>query len=171
MRTSGPAAPVLGPVLAALAGRGYRVDQASTHEDALFASVKHRALPAWLFGTLGLGALVVLGTGIFGLLAMSAAQRTREVGIRMALGATRTRLIALLIREQMPALGLGLGVGALASWWSVGILQSQLYGTAPRDATVWSSVALLIIVVALLATLIPAIRAVRTDPVTALRAE
>jgi hypothetical protein len=171
VRTTGPADEVLGSVLAALAGRGYLLEQASTHADALFASVKHRALPAWLFGTLGLGALVVLTTGIFGLLAMSAAQRTREVGIRIALGATRARVMSLLVGEQIRALLLGLGAGALLSFWSMKLLESQLYGVDSRDVTVWSAVALMIVFVALVATVVPALRAVNTDPVSALRAE
>jgi predicted permease len=171
VRTTRPSGTVLGPVLAALSGRGYHVDQAATHEDALFASVKHRALPAWLFGSLGFGALVVLGTGIFGLLAMSAALRAREVGIRLTLGATRGRVVALFVREQMTVLTLGLAAGALVSLWGVRLLESRLYGVDAQDPAVWGSVALVILSVALAATLAPALRAVRADPVAALWTE
>lgn len=171
VRTTRSADTVLGPVLAALAGRGYRIHQAATHEDALFASVKHRALPAWLFGSLGFGALVVLGTGIFGLLAMSAAQRTREVGIRLALGATRTRVVSLFVREQMTALGIGLAAGAVFSLWGVRFLESRLYGVDARDPLVWTIVGLIILLVAITATGVPALKAVRCDPVATLRAE
>lgn len=171
VRTTGPADEVLGPALAALAGRGYVLEQASTHTDALFASVRHRALPAWLFGSLGAGAIVVLATGIFGLLAMSAAQRTREVGIRIALGATRARVVGLLVREQLASLLLGLCAGALLSYWGVQLLESQLYGIGAHDLTVWSAVAATIVVVALGATLVPALRAVQRDPIAALRTE
>ena len=73
VRTTGPPDDVLRQALAAVAGRGYLLEQASTHQDALFASAKHPAQPAWLLSTLGIGALIVLGTGIMGLLAMSAA--------------------------------------------------------------------------------------------------
>ena len=169
VRTAAPADAVLGSILGALAGRGYLVAQASTHDDALFASVKHRALPAWLFGSLGLGALVVLGTGIFGLLAMSAAQRTREVGIRVALGATRGRVVRLLVREQLSAVALGLGAGALVSIWAVTFLESQLYGVRAHDAVVWTSVATTLAAIAAIATLLPAWRAARADAVQALR--
>ncbi len=171
VRTAGPADDVLASVLAALAGRGYVLEQASTHADALFASVKHRALPAWLFGTLGIGALVVLVAGISGLLAMSVAQRTREVGIRIALGATRTRVVSQLVREQVRGLLLGLAAGAILSSWSVKLLRSQLYGVEAHDLTVWSGVALTIVLVALLATLVPSLRATSTNLVSALRAD
>jgi ABC-type antimicrobial peptide transport system permease subunit len=171
VRTIGPAGDVLGPILAALAGRGYRLEQATTHEDALFASVKHRALPAWLFGSLGLGALVVLAAGIFGLLAMSAAQRTREIGIRVALGATRGRVVRLLVREQMAAVAAGLGVGALVSLWTIRFIESQLYGVDAREPVVWTGVAALLGTVALTATLVPALRAAHADAVRTLRAD
>jgi FtsX-like permease family/MacB-like periplasmic core domain len=171
VRTKGPADAVLGSVLAALGGRGYLLEQASTHTDALFASVKHRALPAWLFGSLGIGAIVVLATGIFGLLAMSAAQRTREVGIRIALGATRTRVVGLLVREQASPILLGLAAGALLSAWGMKLLESQLYGIEAHDLTVWSVVALTIGLVALVATVVPALKAVRANPIAALRTE
>ena len=171
VRTTGHADDVLRQVVAALAGRGYLLEQASTHSDALFASVKHRALPAWLFGSLGIGAVIVLGTGIFGLLAMSAAQRTREVGIRLALGATRARVVRLLVREQLPGIALGLSIGALVSTWAVRLIESQLYNVSAYDLRVWTSVASILIAVAALATLMPALRAVRSDPMAALRDE
>jgi ABC-type antimicrobial peptide transport system permease subunit len=171
VRTSGSADAVLRSIVAALAGRGYWLAQATTHEDALFASVKHRALPAWLFGSLGLGALVVLAAGIFGLLAMSAAQRTREIGIRVALGATRGRVVRLLVREQMAAVAAGLGAGALVSLWTIRFIESQLYGVDALDPVVWTGVAALLGTVALTATLVPALRAAHADAVRALRAE
>ena len=171
VRTTGPADDVLRQVLAALAGRGYLLEQASSHADALFASVKHRALPAWLFGSLGTGALIVLGTGILGLLAMSTAQRAREVGIRVALGATRARVVRLLLLEQLPSVALGLCGGALASTWAVRLMESQLYGVSAFEPMVWAAVAAMLIAVALVATLVPAFRAAQRDPIRALRAE
>jgi predicted permease len=171
VRTTRSADAVLGPVLTALSGRGYRIDQAATHEDALFASVKHRALPAWLFGSLGVSALVVLGTGIFGLLAMSAAQRTREIGIRLALGATRVQVVSLFLREQFTALAIGLTAGGLFSLWGVRFLESRLYGVNTREPLVWLTVTMIIAAVALVATLVPALKAVRCDPIATLKAE
>jgi hypothetical protein len=171
VRTTRPGATVLGPAVAALGGRGYLLEQATTHEDALFASVKHRALPAWLFGTMGIGALIVLATGILGILGMSAARRTREVGIRLALGATRARVVRLLVIEQLPSVVFGLALGALVSAWAVSLIESQLYGVSAFEPAVWIGVALGLGAVALLATLAPALRATRGDVVQALRAE
>jgi ABC-type antimicrobial peptide transport system permease subunit len=169
--TTRDAGDVLPQVQAALAGRGLFFEQVATHEDALFASVRHRALPAWLFGSLGLGALVVVGAGVLGLLAMTAAQRTRELGIRLALGATRGRIIRMLFAEQLGALALGISAGAVISVWAVRYLESQLYSVRAYDTSVWGLAALLLIAVAAAGTLVPALRASRTDPVQALRAD
>jgi hypothetical protein len=171
VRTTAPAESVLPRVVSALSGRGILLEQASTHEDALFASLRHRALPAWLFGSLGLGALVIAGAGVLGLLAMTAAQRAREIGIRLALGATRERVVRMLFREQLVAVAIGLLAGTLVSAWAVRYLESQLYAVGAYDASVWTLAALLLLAVAAAGTLVPALRASRTDPVHALRAE
>ena len=169
--TTRDAEDVLPQVQAALAGRGLFFEQVATHEDALFASVRHRALPAWLFGSLGLAALVIVGAGVLGLLAMTAAQRTREIGIRIALGATRERVVGMLVREQLVAVAIGLSVGALVSAWAVRLLESQLYGVSAYDPRVWTFAALVMLGVACAGTLMPSLRASRTDPVRALRSE
>jgi hypothetical protein len=171
VRTRGPAADALPVILSALGGRGLRIDTASTHEDALFASVKHRILPAWLFGTLGLGALAILAAGVLGLLAMSAAQRTRELGIRIALGATPGRVIRMLVGEQLAAVAAGLVLGALVSAWGVRLLEAHLYRVRPYDPSVWTMVAVTLTAVAVIGSLIPSTRASRVDPVQALRTE
>lgn len=162
---------VLSNATAALSAAGLRLEQAVTHEDAMFAALKHRALPAWLFGWLGIGAVLVLGTGILGLLAVSTAQRTREMGIRVALGAGAAAVVRLLVREQLAAVAAGLAVGSLISAWIAGYVRSQLYGVQPYDPVVWSAITTIIIAVATGAVLAPALRAARVDPVAALRAE
>ena len=83
----------------------------------LLDSIKDRALPAWLFGLLAAGALVVLAIGVGGLLAMTSAQRTREIGIRLALGSTRLQVVSVMLMKPLTAVLHGLVVGALASWW------------------------------------------------------
>jgi putative ABC transport system permease protein len=171
VRTTSDASMVLPLVAQALKARNVFANQISTHEDALFASVKHRALPAWLFGSLAVSALLLCGVGILGLLAMSAAQRRREMGIRVALGATTGRVVALIVREQAAAVGAGLLAGAAISLWAVGFAESQLYGVGAYDPAVWVSVALVLSAVALIGTLIPSLRAARVNPVEALRHE
>ena len=101
---------MLAGAVAAL-GAGLRLEQASTHADALFAAVKHRALPAWVFGLLAVTAIVVIVVGILGLLTMSIAQRTRELAIRVALGARAPALVRLLVSEQLAPVAVGFAAG------------------------------------------------------------
>ena len=171
VRTKDGAAAVVPLVVQMLRSRNIFANQVSTHEDALFASVKHRALPAWLFGSLGVAALLLSGAGILGLLAMSAAQRTRELGIRIALGATTSRVIRLLVGEQLAAVCGGLIAGALVSLWAVRLAESLLYRVHPYDPVVWLSAAATLLGVAILGTLVPSLRAARVNPVEALRTE
>jgi ABC-type antimicrobial peptide transport system permease subunit len=148
-----------------------RVAQALSFNDALFKSVRHRALPAWLFGLLGGSGLVILGAGILGMLAMSVSQRTREIGIRLALGSTSAGLVRLMVGEQVRPVLLGLAAGAALALWSVRFLESQLYGVSAWDPGVWTSVAAVILATALAGSLIPSVRSARVNPVTALRSE
>jgi putative ABC transport system permease protein len=170
-RTSGDAAAVASRAAATLTAAGLHLEQAGTHRDAMFAELKHRALPAWLFGTFGIAALLVLGVGILGILAMAVAQRTRELGIRMALGATPARVVALFAREQLAAVGGGVVAGALVSAFAVRYVESQLYGVRPYEPTVWVGIALTLVCVSVVGTLVPAIGAARINPVEALRTE
>jgi putative ABC transport system permease protein len=170
-RTSGSADRVLPTAVAAVESAGLRLAQATTHEDAMFAALKHRALPAWLFGLLSAAAVLVLGAGLLGILAMSAAQRTRELGIRLALGATGGAVTRLLVREQLTPVLCGLAAGATTSAWAARFVESQLYGVHPYDPMVWLLIVVTIIGVAIGGSLIPAVRAARVDPVRALRAD
>jgi putative ABC transport system permease protein len=154
-----------------LTAQGMRVDRAATHAAGLFESVKDLALSAWLFAALALAALAVVVLGIGGLVAMSAVQRTREFGVRIALGATRGNVLRMLIREQFAAVINGILAGGVISAWLVTFLRSQLYGIGPHNAAAWSVAAVLMIGVTLLAAAIPAIRATGRDPMDILRAE
>ena len=171
IRTADSAAASVPLVIQTLRERNVFANQVSTHEDALFASVKHRALPAWLFGSLGVAAVMLSGVGILGLLMMSAAQRTREMGVRIALGATTARVIRLLIGEQLFPVGTGLLVGAAISLPLAQFAGSQLYRVGAYDPAVWSAVALALLLVALIGTLVPSMRAAHVNPVDALRSE
>lgn len=140
--------------------------------DALFAdSVRPRRFKSWLFGSLAAAGLVVVGIGILGLIAMSTARRTKEIGIRHALGATRARIVSLLLREQLMPVAIGLVAGGLISVWAVTFVSSYLYGVTTADPRVWVSAVMLILGTAAIGALAPAIRASRTDPVQALRVE
>jgi putative ABC transport system permease protein len=171
VRTSGDAEAMLTRLTRDLTAQGLRVDRAATHAGGLFESVKDLALSAWLFAALALAALAVVVLGIGGLVAMSAVQRTREFGVRVALGATRGNVLRMLIREQFAAVTNGIVAGGVISAWVVTFLRSQLYGVGPHNAVAWSVAAVLMIGVTLLAAAIPAIRATGRDPMDILRAE
>ena len=102
---------------------------------------------------------------------MASVRRTREVGIRLALGSTRSQVVTMMLREPLTSLLIGLGVGGLASWWLVTFLDSQLYGVGSHHPGLWALAALLIAAVASGAGAVPAIRAARLNPVDAIRAE
>ena len=171
VRTAGPAEAALPLVVRELSAAGVRIDRAATHARGLFDTIKDRALPAWLFGLLATGALGILTIGVAGLLAMTSAQRTREIGIRLALGATRSRVVTTILKQPLVALIEGLIAGSLASWWLVRYLDSQLYATASHDPALWTLAALLIAAVAAGAAAVPAVRASRINPLESLRAE
>jgi putative ABC transport system permease protein len=109
--------------------------------------------------------------GIHGVVAYSVAQRTREIGVRMALGATRSDVLLMIIHHILGVAITGVLVGICAALALTRFMQSLLYGVGPRDPITITSVALVLTSVALLACLGPALRASRTNPVIALRHE
>jgi hypothetical protein len=139
--------------------------------DVFVDTVRARRFRSWLFGGFAAAALVVVGVGILGLLAMSTARRTREIGIRQALGATPGSIARLFVREQMRPVFAGLAIGAIVSAWAVGFVESYLFGLTTTDARVWGAAVTLILVTAGAGALIPSLRASTTDPTMALRAE
>jgi putative ABC transport system permease protein len=171
VRTAESAERALPLVIRELSANGIRVDRASTHTRGLFDGIKDRALPAWLFGLLAVAALVILAIGVAGRCAMVAAERTREVGIRLALGSTRSEVVKTLLSGPLAALLDGLIVGGLVSWWLVTFLDSQLYGVRSHHPGLWALAAALIAVVAIASGAVPAIRASRLSAVEALRTD
>jgi ABC-type antimicrobial peptide transport system permease subunit len=147
-----------------------RVRRAVTLDDLFVDSVRTRRFKSWLFGSFAVAALVVVGVGILGLIAMSTARRTKEIGIRYVLGSTRRAVVALILREQLAAEP-GLVVGGLVSAWAVTFVASYLYGVTASDPRVWATAATLMVVTAAMGALVPAVRASRTEPVDALRVE
>jgi hypothetical protein len=144
---------------------------ASSLDEMFLASVALRRFQSWLFGGFAAAALVIVGAGILGLLAMSAARRTKEVGIRCALGSTPIAVAALMVREQIPAVATGLVLGGVVAAWAVGLVEGYLYQLQTNDPRIWVSAVAMILLTAAAGSLIPAWRASRVDPLTALRAE
>lgn len=135
------------------------------------SSMAREELVLTLLGVFGVLALLLAAVGIYGVTAQAARKRTREIGIRMALGAAGRDVVQLMLRQGMGAVSLGLAVGLLGAVAVMRALESMLFGVEPADPTTLVSVALLLGAVALLACWIPARRATRVDPVESLRAE
>lgn len=122
----------------------------------------------WIFAG---AALLISIAGIYGLLAYNVSQRTRDLGVRMALGATRSNVVGLVLRQALLLLATGVGIGLVAAISTGSLLRSFLYGVVPYDALTIAGVSLLLLACGLLASYIPARRASRIDPVKALRWE
>ena len=120
-----------------------------------------------------LGALVLLmaSVGIYALLAYSVSQRTREIGIRVALGADKRRVRWMVLAEGLGLAAVGMGIGLGAAFGVSRFLASQLFGITPRDPLVFSTVPVILGVVALVAAWVPANRAASVDPIAALKYE
>jgi len=132
---------------------------------------RNPGLRMWLFSWFAAAALLIVAIGTFGAVAMSAARRTRELGLRSALGATQRSLIALFVREQILTAVAGLAVGVGLAAWSVRLVRALLFKTAPSDPLLWFVAIVLLIVVVGAAALIPSLAASRVDPIEALREE
>jgi putative ABC transport system permease protein len=115
--------------------------------------------------------LLVGGIGIMNIMLVSVTERTREIGLRMAIGASPVGVVAMVLGATLRVVGIGLVAGAVLSLASARLLASQLYGVGPRDPLTYVVISALLGLVALLATAVPALRAARVDPMSALRAE
>jgi ABC-type antimicrobial peptide transport system permease subunit len=121
-----------------------------------------------LFGALG---LVLAAVGLYGVTAYGVEQRTSEIGVRMALGADRSSVVAMVVRGAFGHVGIGLALGIPAAIGAGHLISSQLFGVWPWDPLMLSGAALLLLIAALIAAVIPARRAATVDPLQALRAE
>jgi predicted permease len=142
-----------------------------TMTELVDSSVGQRKLSMVLLGVFSGIALLLASLGIYGVMSYSVAQRTRELGIRMALGAARPRVLALVVGQGMALAGLGVAIGLVSAFAVTRFLSSQLFGVGATDPSTFVGVSLLLVGVAFLASLLPAMRATRVDPVAALRDE
>jgi putative ABC transport system permease protein len=134
-------------------------------------SVQRRRTMTWLLGGLGGAALLLAGLGIYGLVGYRLTQRRRELAIRIAVGAPRRRVVAVVLREVVVCVGLGIAAGLPLALGAGRALQSFLFNVAPQDAATFAATAAIVIAAALCAAYPPARRAGRMDPIAALRAE
>lgn len=128
-------------------------------------------LMASLSGFFGVLAAVLTTIGLYGLISYMALRRRNEIGIRMALGADRMRVLTLVMREAIELLGIGLVAGAALSWWASRTARSMLFGVKNTDPTIFGAAVALLAIVALTASFVPAQRASHLDPLEALREE
>jgi ABC-type antimicrobial peptide transport system permease subunit len=116
-------------------------------------------------------ALVLAVVGIYGVIAYAVQQRSREIGIRIALGASTERVVGMVVRRGLTLAVIGVALGTAGAYAVTRVLQSLLFGVSARDPLTFAAVAALLGGVAVLASWIPARRAARVDPLTAMRAE
>jgi ABC-type antimicrobial peptide transport system permease subunit len=134
-------------------------------------SLARRRFAMTLLGLFAALALALAVVGIYGVMAYLVSQGTREIGIRMALGATPRDILSLVLRQGMTLAGLGVGAGLVGAFVLTRFMQSLLFGIAPTDAVTFAAIPLLLVSVALLASYLPARRAARIDPMVSLRCE
>jgi predicted permease len=124
-----------------------------------------------VFSVFGVVALLLAGAGIYGVLSYSVVQRTREIGLRRALGAANGRVLTLVLGQGLRQLVIGIGVGLILGVIFARLLAGWLYGVTPLDPATLATIVPILTIVALLASLLPALRAIRMSPTDALRSE
>jgi ABC-type antimicrobial peptide transport system permease subunit len=139
--------------------------------DVLDPQARSWTLGATMFTVFGLLALVVAAIGLHSVLAFDVAQRTREIGIRTALGARKARLLRSVVTQGTALGAIGIALGLAAAYVAAPYIQDLLFETSPRDPTVFTGVAVVLLAVSIAASLAPALRAIRVDPVAALKAD
>ncbi|MFL5578190.1 MAG: ABC transporter permease [Gemmatimonadaceae bacterium] len=173
MRTAGDPMAVAGAARAALGAVDPQLplNDLRTMEDRIAQDIARPRVSVALLACFSAVALVLAAIGIYGVVAYTVAQRTREIGIRMALGARPDGVLRLVLRQGLAPVAAGVGVGLAASLAATRVMHSLLYGVSATDPLTFVAVALFLGAVALAATWLPARRATRVDPLAALRYE
>ena len=147
------------------------VVRVATMDHRLESSAAERRFALILFEAFGFVAVLLVAVGLYGVLSASVTERTREIGVRLALGAQRRDVLCLILRQGLKLTLVGVSLGLLASWAVTRLLTKLLYGVTATDPLVFGSVASLLTLVALLACYVPARRAMKVDPLVILRYE
>jgi putative ABC transport system permease protein len=145
------------------------ISNVRTMGDIVGASMSQDRLSTSVLGLFALLALILAAVGIYGVIAYAVAQRTNEIGIRMALGARRTGILKLILAESLQIVLIGLGIGLVASFGLMRLLSSLLYEVKANDPIIFVAVSVVLLVAAIAAAYVPARRASRIDPIVALR--
>jgi ABC-type antimicrobial peptide transport system permease subunit len=173
VRTRGDPRPMIGPITEQLrqASGGFAVSKVRTMDEMVSTSTARQSFNMMLLTIFGGIALVLAAIGIYGLMAYSVAQRTQEMGIRMALGADRGTIRKLVVWHGMRLTIVGVVMGIGAAFGLTRLMASLLFGVKTWDPVVFVTVPLILSAVALLAVWLPATRASKLDPMQALRVE
>lgn len=142
-----------------------------TMMDVRSESVSARRFLLLLVGAFGVLALTLAAVGVYGVMALVVGERTREMGLRLALGAAPGAVLRMILGRAAALAAIGIGLGLAAAWLLTPLLQGQLFGVAPADPWTFAGVPIVLMTVAAIAALLPARRAMRVDPLTALRVE
>ncbi len=142
-----------------------------TVEEQVAQSLQPLETNAMLLGGFGLLALLLASIGLYGVTSYAVSQRTREIGVRMALGANQRTVLALVLGRGMILVGVGVAAGLSVSLLSASVMRSLVAGVNPRDPVTFASTAVVLMIVALTANFVPARRATRIDPLVALRSD
>ena len=147
------------------------IGEVSTMESLLFKSISRSRFNTTLLSVFSLVALVMAVVGIYGVMSYSVLQRTHEIGVRMALGAQRSDVLKLVLTQGIILGILGVGAGLLASFGLTRLMATLLFEVAATDKATFAAVAIGLFLITLIACYIPARRATKVDPLTALRYE
>ena len=144
------------------------VSDVSTMEEIVSQSVARQRFSTMLLGIFATLALVLAAVGIYGVMSYSIAQRTREIGIRMALGAQRSDVLKMVVGQGLKLVVIGVAIGLVAAFVLTRVMASLLFGVSATDPMTFITISLILMGVALVASYIPALRATRVDPMVAL---
>ena len=140
-----------------------------TLDDVVSASIRPQRFSATLIGLFGAAALILAAIGVYGVMSYTVRLRTQELAIRIAHGATWSDILSLVLRGAIVMAALGIGIGLAGAWLLRQAIEKLLFGVAPDDVGTYVAVAALLSLVAMTASVIPALRATRVDPLVALR--
>jgi putative ABC transport system permease protein len=173
VRSAGDPAALAIPIQKAIAeiDHGLPVSGVLTMQEVIGRSTSNASFEAALLGAFAMQSLLLAGVGLFGVLSYLVAQRTSEIGVRLALGASREHVLRRMLIDGLRPAIIGLIIGLVASAVVTREIRSMLFGIGPLDLSVFASVAVTLLLVAALASIVPAWRASRLDPMQALRVE